>query len=219
MLWNNHAFRSVETLIYDSTAAPVVTELSLKAMANIVSSLKLGARVLDVGCGGGQFVIQLAKLRADLVINGLDLSPQQVQRARKRAVLAGLRAEFFQGSALDLPFESETYDLVYSIASIKHWPDYLAGLRECLRLVKPGGLLAIAEVDKNCSKETAADFVSRWPLPGFMKPLALILFRIIVSNRSLALNEAGKLVAALPAKNYDIGIHSEGLFWMFTAEK
>ncbi|MCX5849658.1 MAG: class I SAM-dependent methyltransferase [Deltaproteobacteria bacterium] len=219
MLWNNQAYRPLETLIYDNIIAPAVEEISDKTAEKLAASLAPGAKVLDVGCGGGQLAVQLAKLRADLIINGLDLSPQQVKRARKRAVLAGVRAEFFQGSALDLPFKSETYDLVYSIASIKHWPDYMAGLRECLRLVKPGGLLIVVEVDKDCPKETAAAFTSRWRLPGFMKSLALIFFRVFVARRSITLKVARQLAAALPAKKYDTALYAEDLCWIVAAEK
>jgi ubiquinone/menaquinone biosynthesis C-methylase UbiE len=219
MLWNNRAYRPLETLLYDNIIAPAVDELSAKTAKELAASLKPGAKLLNVGCGGGQLEVRLAGLRADLVINGLDLSFQQVERARKRATLAGAQAEFFQGSALNLPFKSETYDLVYSIASIKHWPDYMAGLRECMRVVKPGGLLMVGEVDMNCTKETAAAFTSRWRLPGFMKPGALFFFRTFVSSRSITLNEARQLAVALTAKKFDTGLYSDNLCWIIMAEK
>lgn len=218
MLWSIKSFRSIDTLIYDTIAAQAVSELFLPKMVEVISSLKTGARVLDVGCGGGQLAIELARKRPDLVINGLDLSSAQVKRASNRAAAAGVQTEYFQGSALDLPFKPETFDLVYSVASIKHWPDYRAGLKECLRLVKPGGLLIIAEVDKNCSRDVVAAFVSNFQLPSFIRPLALMLFRIFVSGRSLTLNDADKLFAALPVKKYDAGIYSEGLFWIVVAQ-
>ena len=219
MIWSVKSFTSFDTFIYDTIAAPAVTELALKKIEEVASCLQSGAKVLDVGCGGGQLAIEFAKLRADLIINGLDLSPQQIKRARKRATVAGKRIKFFQGSALKMPFKSGTYDLVYSIGSIKHWPDYMAGLRECLRLVKTGGLLVIAEVDKNCPKDVAAAFVSNFQLPGFIRPLALMLFRIFVSGRSLTLNDADKLFAALPVKKYDAETYSEGLFWIVVVPK
>lgn len=219
MFWSVKSFSSVDTLIYDTTAAAAVTSLALPRVQEMSSVLKSGAGVLDVGCGGGQLAIELAKYRNDLIISGLDLSFQQIKRARKRATVAGTEVKFIQGSALKMPFASESYDLVYSIGSIKHWPDYRHGLMECLRLVKAGGRLVIAEVDKNCPRETASAFISRFRLPKRMLPLTTILFRLFVSGRSLTLNEADQLFAALSVKTYDINIFSEGLFWIAVAQK
>ena len=219
MLWNNQAYRPIEAWMYDTFIAPAVEELSVKTAEEISSWIVADAKVLDVGCGGGQLAVHLAKIRRDLIMNGLDLSLQQVERSRKRTAAAGVRAEFFQGSALALPFKSETYDLVYSIASIKHWPDYMAGLRECLRVVKPGGVLMVVELDKDCSKEIAVPFIARWRLPGFIKSGSLYYFRKFVCGRSLTLNEARQLVSGLPVKKFDAGFYFNGLCWMVMAEK
>jgi len=219
MIWTVKSFSAFDTFIYDTISASAVTRLAMPGMREISSFLPSGANVLDVGCGGGQIAIELAKLRKDLIINGLDLSPQQIKRARKRAAAAGARVTFFQGSALQMPFASESYDLVYSIGSIKHWPDYREGLRECLRLVKSGGRLVIVEVDKNCPRDVASAFVSTFRLPKWMLPLTAILFRLFVSGRSLSLKDAETLFADLPVKEYDAGVSSEGLFWIVVAQK
>jgi SAM-dependent methyltransferase len=165
--------------------------------------------VLDVGCGGGQVALHLARHRPDLQITGIDQAPGQVARARRRA--AGCReAEagrvvFRQGDALDLPFATGTFDLVLSVASIKHWPDRRAGLMECLRVLAPGGTLAIVEVERGCRLQDARRFVASWRyLPARLRRLFLALFYTYVAGQSIDLDEARQLAAIVPLAEMEV---------------
>jgi len=103
-----------------------------------------GKRVLDAGCGTGRHAQFAAKYGASEVI-ALDLSAA-VEAAHQN--LANLdNVQVVQGDLLRPPFrtaaEGGGFDLVYSIGVLHHLPDPLAGFRSLLRLVKPGGTIAV----------------------------------------------------------------------------
>ena len=158
-----------------------------------------GDRILDIGCGGGQHAVQLAGQRPDLRIVGLDLSAEFVRRARQRASAAdvGARVEFVKGNALDLPFEDGEFDHVYSIGSIKHWPEMEQGLAECVRVLKPGGRLLVGEADRGCRFPDVVAWTRDSRVP---RPLHIVLhlyFRTFVAGQSIDLDDARQLWTSL----------------------
>ncbi len=94
-----------------------------------------GRRVLEVGCGTGLLLREVATDAKDAV--GLDLSQGMLGLAASR----GLRV--LQGSATALPFEDHTFDLVYSFKVLAHVPDLEGALREMARVTRPGGRLVL----------------------------------------------------------------------------
>src|SRR5262249_45310710 len=160
--------------------APAINKLRHGLMAEHVDPLPKGGHILEVGCGGGQLALELAELRSDLTIVGLDLSPLMVARAERRTRHLRDRVRFVEGTALELAFGAAEFDAVFSIGSIKHWPDQAAGLRECVRVLKPGGRLVVAELDRSCHLEDARKFVSNWRMPRAFRPVVLPLFRTFV---------------------------------------
>jgi ubiquinone/menaquinone biosynthesis C-methylase UbiE len=188
-------YTGIEAWAYDRFIAPAVAELLERNLGEILDAMTQGAQILDVGCGGGHTLELLAARRPDLRLHGVDLSPDQVARARTRL---GDRATIVEGSALKLPYSSDHFDFVVSDASIKHWPDPARGLRECVRVLLPGGRLVISEADRGCRFEDAAAFVRRWRLPRAAFPLTLALFRTWVAGQAFDLAEFEAFAAALP---------------------
>lgn len=102
-------------------------------------------KIIDIGCGiGGSSLYLAEKLNAEVV--GITLSPVQANRAQERAAAAGLTAKttFKVANALDIPYEANTFDLVWSLESGEHMPDKAKFLQECYRVLKPGGRLILA---------------------------------------------------------------------------
>jgi SAM-dependent methyltransferase len=197
-------YSGAEAWLYDRFIAPAIVDLLGRVGPQLERELPEGAEILDVGCGGGQVMAFMAARHPAAGFVGLDLSPQQVARARERTRALGDRISVVEGSALELPFADGRFDLVYSCASIKHWPDPAQGLGECVRVLKPGGRLLVIEVDRGCRYDEAADFVGRWRLPRLLRTPNLLLFRLWVAGRSLDLLEARELATGLPLEEWRV---------------
>lgn len=101
-------------------------------------------RVLDVGCGTGGAVIDLAKLLPDAEVVGVDVVEQQIAITKERIKKYGVRAA--QALAYDgqtLPFPDASFDAVYSSDVLGHVSDVSEWLSELSRVLKPGGSLAM----------------------------------------------------------------------------
>jgi tocopherol O-methyltransferase len=101
--------------------------------------------ILDVGCGIGGSTLYLAQ-KFNAKATGITLSPVQANRAIARAQEANLpsQTDFKVADALDMPFDDESFDLVWSLESGEHMPDKRLFLQECFRVLKPGGTLIVA---------------------------------------------------------------------------
>lgn len=101
--------------------------------------------VLDVGCGGGRTVSKLARAASRGVVQGIDLSQASVDAALRfnRTLVDGGRVGIQQASASALPFPDATFDLVTAVETHFWWRELDAGMREALRVLKPGGRMAV----------------------------------------------------------------------------
>jgi arsenite methyltransferase len=98
-----------------------------------------GERVLEIGFGGGGLIAALLAQGAQVV--GADLSEAMVARARRRF---GSRAKILHVSVEALPVAAASADKAASVNNIYFWPDPAGGMAELARVLRPGGLLAIA---------------------------------------------------------------------------
>lgn len=99
-------------------------------------------RVLDVACGTGNTVIAAARRRATVV--GIDFVPALLDQARDRVRTEGMSgAEFVEGDIRQLPFPDASFDVVVSTLGATFMPDQAAMARELIRVVKPGGRIAL----------------------------------------------------------------------------
>jgi ubiquinone/menaquinone biosynthesis C-methylase UbiE len=96
--------------------------------------------VLDAGCGGGRYSVAWRLLGAGPV-TGLDISPINVEDANRRIKLSEIdRVSFKQGDVLELPFDDDLFDIVFSNGVLHHTTDWQTGVNELVRVLKPGGL-------------------------------------------------------------------------------
>jgi SAM-dependent methyltransferase len=106
-------------------------------LERVIGRLQLpdGARILDAGCGSGRNMVELMRYGT---VTGVELSSTSAALARARAA-----GEVIEGSVLEMPFASASFDLAVSLDVIEHLADDLAALRELRRVVAPGGSLLI----------------------------------------------------------------------------
>ena len=104
--------------------------------------------VLDAGCGVGSIALDLAPTIAPGRIVGIDVDPEQIEVARRSAGDRKIEnAEFSAASVLELPFEPETFDVVYANAVLFYLREPLRALVEFRRVLRPGGLAAVSDDD------------------------------------------------------------------------
>jgi len=101
-----------------------------------------GLRLLDVGTGsGGTVAIPAAQLGAEVV--GLDVTPELLEHAVRRAAEAGVDVEWVEGDAQELPFEDASFDRVTSTFGAMFAPDHQRAAGELVRVCRPGGRIAM----------------------------------------------------------------------------
>lgn len=102
-------------------------------------------RVLDIGCGTGYLLRQLATQYPQASeLAGIDPAASMIKAALRSA--GDDRLRFTVGIAERLPYPDSYFDLAVSTTSFDHWSDQRAGLRECGRVLGPGGCLVLADL-------------------------------------------------------------------------
>ena len=101
-----------------------------------------GDRVLDVCCGTGDFAVE-AERRGGRVV-GLDFSERMLERARGKSGTI----EWVQGDALALPFSLGEFDVVTVGFGVRNLDDLERGLQELVRVLRPGGRIAVLEITR-----------------------------------------------------------------------
>ena len=100
--------------------------------------------VLELGCGAAQWSIALAKLGARPV--GLDLSPRQLEHARRAMNEAAVEFPLIEASAEDVPLDDASFDVVFCDHGAFNFADPSRLVPEAARLLRPGGLLTFSMV-------------------------------------------------------------------------
>ncbi len=96
-----------------------------------------GEKVLEVGVGLGSDILQFARGGAE--VYGIDLTSRAVELTRERFRQNGLNGTFRQASFTDIPFDDDTFDLVYSFGVLHHSEQTQQGIDEIHRVLRPGG--------------------------------------------------------------------------------
>ncbi|MDO4976334.1 MAG: bifunctional demethylmenaquinone methyltransferase/2-methoxy-6-polyprenyl-1,4-benzoquinol methylase UbiE [Eubacteriales bacterium] len=106
----------------------------------IVKQAPAGVRILDVCCGTGDIALGIAKQRGDIQVCGLDFSASMLKIAKKKRNRMHLgRTLFFEGDAMNLPFEDDTFAAVTISFGLRNTADYMQVIEEMKRVVRPGG--------------------------------------------------------------------------------
>jgi len=102
-------------------------------------------RILDLGCGGGGAIVQLASLAPEAEIHGVDYSADSIRVASRvnADLIAAGRVFVRQGVVSDLPYDSGHFDLALATDSHYFWPDLPVDLAEVRRVLRGGGRLLL----------------------------------------------------------------------------
>ena len=117
-----------------------------------------GLKILEVGCGGGDFAIHLAKQKAE--VTAVDFSSKALESARERAKIQNKRVAFQAGDAEALPFIDNFFDLLFSCECLEHVPSPRRAVAEFYRVLKPSGKLILTT--ENYSNAMVLAWIMSW---------------------------------------------------------
>jgi SAM-dependent methyltransferase len=138
-LYEEHPFPSIA-----DKAAKVGAEMPIRLrLLGIEPGDYIGRRVLDAGCGTGEYACWYAGQGSH--VTAVDLSEPSLRRASQYAADRGLSTvRFEKQSVLALDFADGSFDYVYSMGVLHHTPDPYGGFRELCRVLRPGGVLIVS---------------------------------------------------------------------------
>ena len=129
----------------------------------LLPSLRPGLDLLDVGCGPGTITVDLAARVAPGRVVGLDVAAAPLGEARALAERSGTAVTFVQGDVYALAEDDDSFDVVHAHQVLQHLTDPVAALREMARVCRPGGVLAVRDVDYGAFVTFPADpGLDRW---------------------------------------------------------
>lgn len=139
-----------------------------------LDKLPPGTTVLDVGCGIGGSSRILAR-DYGFAVTGITISPQQVERAQQ-LTSAELDVQFLVDDAMALSFPDASFDVVWSIEAGPHMPDKAIFAKELMRVLKPGGIMVMADWNQRDDRQKPLNFwekpvmqqlLDQWSHPAF----------------------------------------------------
>jgi 2-polyprenyl-6-hydroxyphenyl methylase/3-demethylubiquinone-9 3-methyltransferase len=160
-----------------------------------------GLRLLDIGCGGGLISEPMARLGFE--VTGVDASEENIQTARTHAARSGLAITYRAGTPEELT-DLDAFDAVLALEVVEHVVDMAAFVEATAALVKPGGVLILATLNRTAKGfllgKIAAEYVLRWVPAGthdwrkFVRP----------SELASAVRQAGLQVNEITGLSFDI---------------
>jgi 2-polyprenyl-6-hydroxyphenyl methylase/3-demethylubiquinone-9 3-methyltransferase len=123
-----------------------------------------GLRMLDIGCGGGILSEPLARLGAQMI--GADPAEENIAAASAHAQESGVAVDYRATTAEDLAAAGESFDVVLAMEVVEHVADVAAFVATCATMVKPGGMLIAATLNRTLKSFAlaivGAEYVLRW---------------------------------------------------------
>ncbi|MGN6149733.1 MAG: bifunctional 2-polyprenyl-6-hydroxyphenol methylase/3-demethylubiquinol 3-O-methyltransferase UbiG [Rhizomicrobium sp.] len=127
-----------------------------------------GLSLLDIGCGGGLLSEPMSRL--GFAVTGVDPSEKNIGTARAHAAQSGASATYRVSDAEALVAEELTFDVVLNMEVVEHVADLRGYLESTASLVKPGGLMFVATLNRTLKAlalaKVAAEYILRWLPPG-----------------------------------------------------
>lgn len=158
-------------------------------------------KILEVGVGAGTDFIQW--VRSGAKAHGIDLTQEAINNTEKRLKIYGLLAEKLQvADAENLPYDNNSFDLVYSWGVIHHSPDTIKCLKEIIRVTKPNGIIKIMIYNRRSLFAFYRWFKVAFCSGKFFKTFKNVLFYDQESpgTKAYTFKEVKNIISKLPVK-------------------
>lgn len=128
-----------------------------------------GKTLVDIGCGGGLFAEEVARMGARVI--GVDPSTSSLETAHAHAVAAGLSIDYRTGTGEKLPLEDGSVDIACCVDVLEHVSDVDAVIRDSARVLKTGGLYVFDTINRTrMSRFVMIKLFQEWRLTAWMPP-------------------------------------------------
>jgi len=185
-----------------------------KYAVEITSHVDKGARVLEIAPGPGYLAIELAK--KGYQVTGVELSPDFVTIEKNNAKEAKVSVDFKEGNAADLPSEANTYDFTICTAAFKNFADPVKALCEMHRVLKPGGMALIVDMNHDASKEDLKREVEKSGMRGFDKVFVEFSFKTFLKRSAYTKEDFEIMIKETPFNHFEIKHEGVSLFIYLT---
>jgi ubiquinone/menaquinone biosynthesis C-methylase UbiE len=176
----------------------------------LAEQLAPGASVLEVAPGPGYVAIELARLGPYRVF-GLDISESFVKMAAENAEKAAAAVSFNHGDAGAMPFDSESFDLIFCQAAFKNFAAPVGALNEMCRVLKPGGKALIRDLRSDASARAIRAEVDSMRLGPINSLLVNLTFKHMLLKRAYSCEQLRAMVSQTPFSTCDIEPESIGM--------
>ena len=213
-----HADRPIEGMMakwYASNTAEMMKEY-VDLARRISKEIPQGSAVLEVAPGPGYFCIELAKL-GSYAITGMDLSRTFVKMAAEKAEQAGVRVEFKEGSASNMPFPKNSFDFLLCRAAFKNFADPVGALQEMCRVLRPGGRALLIDLSRDARPDDVSRAVDEMGLTTVNRLLTKMAFRTMLIRSAYTRAEFEQMLAETEFAQADIV--EEGMGFEITMRK
>jgi len=153
-----------------------------------------GCHVLEIAPGPGFFCIELAKL-GSYEIMGMDISKSFVEMARRNAAAAGVKVEFQQGNASDMPFATESFDFAFCQAAFKNFTQPIQAIAEMYRVLRPQGSAVIIDLRRDASRQEIRHHIKSMGLNRINELMTTWAFQNMLLKNAYTLSEMETFVA------------------------
>jgi ubiquinone/menaquinone biosynthesis C-methylase UbiE len=161
--------------------------------------IKDGDSVLEIAPGAGYLSIELSKL-GKFEVTGLDISKDLIEICIKNANEAGVHIDFLQGNVSNMPFQSDTFNFIICVLAFKNFKEPLKALEEMYRVLKPGGIALIMDLNREASMSLTKKVAEKMGLQGFKAYIAGAIQR----NGAFSRKEFETLFSQTEFKDYEI---------------
>jgi ubiquinone/menaquinone biosynthesis C-methylase UbiE len=194
---------------YDKTTRKDMPEY-VRVAQRIDAMLPAGSEILEVAPGPGFVSIELARGGRHRV-TGLDISSTFVGIAKKNAAEAGVKVEFQQGNASQMPFVENSFDFVVCRAAFKNFSEPVKAIEEMRRVLRPGATGEIIDLRRDASMRDITNYVDSMGVNVANGLFMKFTFRFMLLPRAYTVEQFKWMLAQVPFRRTWIEETSVGL--------
>jgi ubiquinone/menaquinone biosynthesis C-methylase UbiE len=166
----------------------------------VAKYIKDGDSVLEIAPGAGYLSIELSKL-GNYKITGMDISHDLIEICKQNALEAGAKdINFLQGNVSNMPFQANRFDFIICVLSFKNFKEPIKALQEMPRVLKPGGMALIMDLDRKASLQATKKVAENMGLKGITAFIAGAIQRSAAYSR----DEFETFISSTEFNDYEI---------------